>query len=303
MLSLRQFDLNLLRVFDTLISECHVTRAAEKLCLSQPAVSHALKRLREALDDPLLVKTEGGLQPTPRAQALLPVVQQALKLIDRGLSPPPAFDPATSRRRFVIATNDYFEEVLYPPFLAALQSRAPQLEFEIALITETVLHQGLENGDVDLVVGLEYGAELPSSLVQESWMSEALVCLVAGDNVAVADRLSLDDYLRQPHIGVSHIGAGNPEGVDQWLARQGLARRLLSRNLNYMAAARAAALTDAVLTLPRQMALLFVQLLPLRLVEPPPGLPPVEMSLIHHPLYARDGAILWLREQLQAFGT
>ncbi|BBI54137.1 hypothetical protein HORIV_65580 [Vreelandella olivaria] len=118
MRSLRHFDLNLLLVFEALMRERHVTRAAETLHLSQPALSHALKRLREALDDPLLVRTENGMQPTPRALALLPVVQQALGQLREGLAPPAMFLPGKSKRRFTLATTDYFEEVMYPPFLA-----------------------------------------------------------------------------------------------------------------------------------------------------------------------------------------
>ncbi|GGO83551.1 transcriptional regulator [Marinobacterium nitratireducens] len=296
---LRKFDLNLLVVFETLIVERHVTRTAERLYLSQPAVSHALRRLREALDDPLLVKTERGMQPTPRALELLPGVQQALKLIDRTLTPPPAFDPATSRRRFVIATNDYFEELLYPGFLASVQPRAPHLEFAIEVISQSVLCKGLENREVDLVVGLEADTELPSTLMSEPWIREELVCLVARSNRVVGDSLSLEDFVRQPQIGLSQVGAGNPEWVDQWLSAQGLERRLLSRSLNYMAAARTVALTDAVLTLPRELAMLFCTLLPLRLVQPPAGMPRPEMTLVHHPLYERDGAIRWLRAELQ----
>ncbi|NVK43435.1 MAG: LysR family transcriptional regulator [Oceanospirillaceae bacterium] len=298
--ALRNFDLNLLLVFEALITECHVTRAAERLFLSQPAVSHALRRLREALDDPLLVRTERGMQPTPRAQALLPGVQQALKLIDQTLTPPPAFDPATSQRRFVIATTDYFEEVFYPPLLATIKPTAPQLGFEIELITEPVLRAGLETRAIDLVIGLEADAQIPAGLIRDPWMSEKLVCLVAEDNDGVGAQLSLEQFVALPQIGLSHIGAGNPEGVDQWLAQQQLSRRLLSRNLNYMAAARAVALTDAVLTLPRQMAMVFSRMLPVRLVEPPPGMPKLEMTLIQHPLHARDSGILWLKAQLQS---
>lgn len=298
--SLRQFDLNLLVVFEALITECHVTRTAERLCLSQPAVSHALRRLREALDDPLLVKTERGMQPTPRALALLPGVQQALKLVDQTLSPPPAFDPVTSKRRFVIATTDYVEEVFYPTLLAAIKRDAPRVEFEIELITETVLRAGLETRDVDLVIGLEADADIPAGLIRDPWMTEELVCLVAEDHEGVGTRLSLEQFVALPQIGLSHIGAGNPEGVDQWLAQQQLSRRLLSRNLNYMAAARAVALTNAVLTLPRQLAMLFCRMLPVRLVEPPPGMPKLEMTLIRHPLHARDSGILWLKARLEA---
>ena len=103
---LRQFDLNLLLIFEALITESHVSRAAEKVFLSQSAMSHALNRLRDQLDDPLLVRTEGGLKPTPRALSMLPQVRQALQLIEHSLTPPQPFAAATSDRTFSGSLDD-----------------------------------------------------------------------------------------------------------------------------------------------------------------------------------------------------
>ncbi|XQU08465.1 LysR family transcriptional regulator [Halomonas sp. LY9] len=174
MRSLRHFDLNLLLVFEMLMRERHVTRAAEKLHLSQPALSHALKRLRDALDDPLLVRTEHGLQPTPRALQLLPIVQQALAALQAGLTPPATFDPATSTRRFTLATTDYFEEVMYPAFLSQLLGYAPGISFSIELITPEVLSEALEQRQVDMVVGLDSQSSLPSGVVQTPGCTKSL---------------------------------------------------------------------------------------------------------------------------------
>ena len=174
---LRKFDLNLLIIFEALITECHVTRAAKKVYLSQPAVSHALNRMRDELGDPLLVRTEKGMQPTPRALEMLPAVQQALKLLEATLSPPQPFDPATSTRRFVIATTDYFELVHYPELVARIREIAPNVSLEIELIDDQVLQTGLENREVDLVVGLESFHDIPKRLVTEPWVSDELVCL------------------------------------------------------------------------------------------------------------------------------
>ncbi|MGM0832090.1 MAG: LysR family transcriptional regulator [Pseudomonadota bacterium] len=303
MRSLRHFDLNLLLVFEALMRERHVTRAAEKLHLSQPALSHALKRLRDALEDPLLIRTNTGLQPTPRALALLPVVQQALAMLQEGLAPPTNFLPATSARHFTLATTDYFEEVMYPTFLSQLLTYAPDISFSIELITPNVLSEGLEQRQVDMVVGLDSQSALPSGVIQHAWMDEALVCLAATDNNQVGDALELHQFAREPHVALTDISGLRPSNIDSCLVQHGLTRRVISKNLNYIAAARVVALTGAIMTLPRQMAKRFVTMLPVRIVVPPKELPALNMTLIQHGLYANDPALVWLTQSLIEFAS
>ncbi|MEL7966214.1 LysR family transcriptional regulator [Vreelandella neptunia] len=300
---LRHFDLNLLLVFEVLMHERHVTRAAETLHLSQPALSHALKRLRESLDDPLLVRTENGMQPTPRALALLPVVQQALAMLRQGLAPPAIFSPAKSTRRFILATTDYFEEVMYPLFLSQLLAYAPGISFSIELITPDVLSEGLEQRQIDMVVGLDSQSALPSGVVQTPWMDEELVCLVATHNGRVGDALDIAQFAQEPHVELADISGLRPSNIDSCLVQHGLTRRVISKNLNYIAAARVVALTKAIMTLPRQMAERFVAMLPVRLVEPPKELPALKMTLIQHGLYANDPANAWLHKVLVEFAN
>jgi len=299
---LRQLDLNLLIIFETLLSECHVTRAAERVCLSQSAMSHALNRLREQLDDPILVRTERGMQPTARALAMLPAIREALQLLERTVAPPEPFDPATSGRTFVLAATDYFEAVVLPELVGFLQRVAPGIRIEVELIDERGSETRLAAQEVDLVVGLDASHRPPAHLVCEPWISEALVCLVGHNNYRVGGELSLDQYVALPHVVCADRSGSLTTQVDGWLAEQGRQRHTLSRNLNYTAAARIVAKSEAVLTLPRQMAQLFCQMLPVRLVNPPPGIPPVAMSLIAHPLSADTPAVRWLRERVQEFG-
>lgn len=303
MRSLRHFDLNLLLVFEMLMRERHVTRAAEKLHLSQPALSHALKRLRESLDDPLLVRSGQGLQPTPRALALLPVVQQSLAALQAGLAPPATFAAATSTRRFTLATTDYFEEVMYPAFLSQLLRSAPGLSFSIELITPDVLNEALEQRQVDMVVGLDRQSSLPSGVVQTPWLHEELVCLVAQHNPHVGDALALEAFAQLAHVELADISGLLPSPIENCLAQHGLTRRVISKNLNYIAAARVVALTDAIMTLPRQMAERFVAMLPVRMVTPPAALPALTMTLIQHQLYLNAPANVWLTDQLMAFAS
>ncbi|WP_447554347.1 LysR family transcriptional regulator [Vreelandella sp. EE22] len=300
---LQKFDLNLLLVFVTLMHQRHVTRAAEKLHVSQPTISHALKRLREALDDPLFVRTEQGMQPTPRALALLPIVQQALALLQEGLTPPATFAPATSTRRFTLATTDYFEEVMYPAFLSRLLAHAPGISFAIELITPAVLNEALESRQVDMVVGLDSQIELPVGVMKTPWLDEQWVCLAAADNPRIGQRLSLDAFARAPHVELADISGLGPSHIDSCLERHGLTRRVISQNLNYIAAARVVALTEAIMTLPRRMAERFITLLPVRVVEAPSELGALTMTLIQHELYTREPSIAWLYAELSAFAT
>ncbi|HEY5717753.1 MAG TPA: LysR family transcriptional regulator [Motiliproteus sp.] len=302
MRALRRLDLNLLLIFEALLSERHVTRAAEKVHLSQSAMSHALNRLREQLDDPILVRTERGMQPTARALAMLPAVREALQLLERTLALPEPFDPACSERTFVLAATDYFEAVVLPEVMGFLQRVAPAIRIEVELIDQHGSEARLASQAVDLVVGLDATHKPLAHLLCEPWLDEASVCLVGQNNYRVAGELALDTYLDLPHVACVDRHGALTTGVDSWLAEQGLARRILCQNLNYTAAARIVAKSEAVLTLPRQMALLFCQMLPVRLVNPPAGIPPVAMSLISHPLYADTPAIRWLREQVQTFG-
>lgn len=304
MTSLHNLDLNLLVTFETLMTERHITRAAERVHLSQSAMSHALNRLREQLGDPILVRTDQGMQPTPRAMAMLPAVRQSLKLIERTIAPPEDFVPAESERRFVIASTDYFEIAVLPDLVSYLQRIAPRVSVEMELISSRFSAQRLEDHSVDLLVGLDETEEMPSHLIKEHWISEEQVCLVGESNESVESKLSLEQYVESPHVVfVDLVGGGESSRIDSWLEQQGLARHFISRNLNYLAAARIVVKTEAIMTLPRQLAILLCQMLPVRLVKPPLGLPALDMTVICHPFFARRPSTQWLKVQVAEFGN
>ena len=298
MSALRQFDLNLLIIFEALISECHVSRAAEKVFLSQSAMSHALNRLRTQLDDPLLVKTENGLTPTPRALAMLPDVRQALSLVERTISPAESFQASLSDRTFRIASTDFFETVVFPEWFSQLQLSAPNVRVEIDLISEESALLRLEKGEIDLIVGMDKEQKLPSHLIVQDWLTEKQVCLASIQNQNAKGSLSLDAYLALPHIRFFDLEGKTDSNVDRWLADQTLERNHIASTTNYMAAARIVANTEAIITLPYHMAKLFTQMMPVSIVTPPDGLPAIDMTLVQHPLYAKDSGIIWLKQVL-----
>ena len=300
--SFHQFDLNLLRVFEALVSEAHVTRAAEKVFLSQSATSHALNRLRSQLDDPILVRCGNGLQPTPRALAMLGEVREVLRKLEQTLAPPKVFNPATSKRVFTLAVTDYFEAVVLPDLMPALNQQAPGLVFNLEMIGPQASLERLENGDVDLVVGLDDSFKIPSHLLITNWRDEEPVCLVGEQFDDIPDQLDLNGYLALPHVVMvdqTDAKSISIDSVDRWLSSRKLKRQVVVQMINYLAAARMVANRKTVLTLPRQMAEMFSSWLPVRVVEAPDELPNWSMKLIQHPLYQQDTGIQWLLQQLQ----
>nr|WP_320135429.1 LysR family transcriptional regulator [uncultured Amphritea sp.] len=298
MKSLRQFDLNLLLLLEALLTECHVSRAAQRMFLSQSAMSHALNRLRQQLDDPLLVRAGNGLKLTPRAKSMLPDIRQAIRMIEHSLNPPEPFDPSHSERCFTIASTDYFEAVTLPPLMQELQQSAPGIRIQIEVIRQDSNVKQLENREIDLIAGLDNNQQIDAQLIRRAWLSEPFACLVAETHHLVEETLSLQQYCQLDHVLFSDLAGVTADQIDRWLAGQQLQRNFIARTVNYMAGARIVALTDAVMTLPRQMALLFAQMLPVRLMTPPKEMPNIEMITLHHPLYSNDPGLQWLLQRL-----
>lgn len=304
-MNLRQFDLNLLIIFDALISECHVSRAADKVFLSQSAMSHALNRLREQLNDPILVRTESGLQPTPKALSMAPKVKNALQLLQQSLNPTEVFDPTHTHRTFTIACTDYFEAVIFPDLLSHLLITAPNIKVEIEMIGEDASHNRLANGQVDLVMGLNTDARIPNHLVATSWLHEPQVCLLAKNHKHKKDSITLKEYLALQHVVFMDVSREakdtNIDAVDVWLASKHKQRQHMARTVNYMAAARIVEKTQAIMTLPLHMAQLFSNMLEVKIVKPPKGIPSLDMTMIHHPFYQNEASVKWLSQQIQQF--
>lgn len=298
MKSLRQFDLNLLLMLEALLTECHVSRAAERMFLSQSAMSHALSRLRQQLDDPLLVRTGNGLKPTPRAALMLPNIRQAIRIIERSLAPLEAFNHADSKHCFTIACTDYFEAVTLPPLMQQLQQIAPGIRIEIEMISLSDCTERLENREIDLIVGLDRSQTVDPLLISRPWQQEPLVCLAADQNKQIQGPLSVEQYCQLKHVLFTDLTGVSSNQIDHWLESLQLKRKDIARTVNYMAGARIVAATDAIMTLPREMARLFTEMLPVMLVGPPTGIPQIEMVTLHHPLYSNDPALEWLLEQL-----
>lgn len=293
------FDLNLLRVLDALLRERNVSRAAERLALSQPAVSNALSRLRDLLDDPLLVRVGRAMQPTPRALELEGPIRAALRQIEESLSEGMRFDPARSHQRFTIALTDYAEMLLMPRLLQHLAERAPGVRIDVRHLTPQLPAEALDKGELDLVLGRF--ESLPPRFNTTRWMSETLHIVSRYDHPQLQGGLSLEGFLQLRHLWVH---GGQTRGmVDQWLGEHGLSREIVYTTPNYLQAAHIAAGSDLLAVLPTRLAHYFAGLLPLQLHELPFALGPFHLEVVSLDVRRRDAALQWLIEQVVALGS
>jgi DNA-binding transcriptional LysR family regulator len=295
-MNISNFDLNLLRVFDMLLREQNVSRAAERLALTQPTVSNALARLRDALGDPLLVRVGRRMCPTPRALALEGPIRAALQQIEQTLATGDAFDPQRSHRQLRIALTDFVEQLCMPSLLACLETRAPNLRIDVVHLTANLPVEALDRGELDMVLGRF--DHVPARFSRQLWRSETLRVAVRRGHPHLVDGLELDTFLQLRHVWVH---GGQTRGmVDQWLAEQNLARQIVYTTPNYLQAAHLVAATDLCVVLPTQLAQQFARLLPLELHELPFALPPFELELVHLSHRQHDPALAWLEAQILA---
>lgn len=290
------FDLNLLRVLDALLREQNVSRAAERLALSQPAVSNALNRLRELLGDPLLVRVGRRMQPTPRALALEAPIRSALRQLEQSLSAGESFEPGESRQRFRIAVTDYVELVCMPRLLDRLSQKAPGVGIDIRHLSPSLPMEALDKGELDLVLGRF--DEIPARFARRHWMSETLKLAARSDHPLLHGHLDLATFLRLRHLWVH---GGQTRGmVDQWLGEQGLSRQILYTTPNYLQAAHIVAGSELTAVLPTALARHFATLLPLQLFELPFSLGPFHLEVVSLAQRQRDAALQWLIEEIIA---
>lgn len=292
--NLAGMDLNLLVVLDALLAERHVSRAALRLNKSQPAVSHALARLRALFDDPLLVRHGGQLQPTLRALEIAPQLAEALAQL-RQLMGSQEFDPAREHHTFRLAMSDYGALVLLPGLMAALRRQAPNIDLIVSQASRDVMMSQAIDGEIDLALGVfpVLAEDLRTSLLFE----EHFACMADGTNVGQAS-MDLAAYLARPHVLVSLRGdAGNE--IDLALATAGHERRIALALPHWSVAPGLVLGTDLVLTVARRILPHGAAAAPLTVFDPPFVIPPFSFRQIWHRRRDADPAHRWLREMVQ----
>jgi DNA-binding transcriptional LysR family regulator len=301
MSNLRTFDLNLLVTFDVLMRELNVTRAAEQMFVTQSAMSHILHRLRQQLDDPLLVKTPTGMRPTERALALIAPVRALLSEMEQLIQPPLEFEASTSQRRFVLAATDYLEFLLIPALTGAIDQIAPSIDLHVKRTEATFPVAQLENGSLDVVLGFGSVLNPPAHLRCQTLFDDEMVCVVRQNHPIIRTSPSLEDYIAVPHMLISW--KGTPAGIiDQHLQEMGLERRIKLIVPNFLSAPLIVAQTDMILSLPFKLAKRFTKFVPLEIFPVPIQLPAYDLVMIWHPLHDKDPAHQWLRDKIMAIG-
>jgi DNA-binding transcriptional LysR family regulator len=299
-MQLSRIDLNLFVVFDAIYSEGSITAAARQLNLTQPAVSHALGRLRTLFNDPLFERRGQGMAPTPLARSLSGEVRLALQSFARTLQDTPHFEPTATVRRFTMGMRDALESTLLAPLMARVSAVAPQVDVAAVRFDRREMESELLAGTLDAAIDIL----LPVSpaIHHAPFMADPVVVLARKDHPLVRRELTLERYLAAEHVHVSsrRRGAGLE---DQALHRMGLTRRVRLRCQHYAAACRVVSCTDLLATLPLRYARIANEAYGNRLLTLPFAVPMLELHLYWHAGGENDGANRWLRDQLMAVMT
>lgn len=285
------FDLNLLIVFDAVMQERSVTRAGGRIGLSQPAMSHALNRLRYMLKDELFVRTPEGMVPTPRAEMLASPLRNALNEMQLALEPV-TFDPASSDRRFVLAVNNYAAVVLTPPLVAAVSAAAPSIRLDLRPSGTLDIVERLDHGDLDLSLG---GLTSPGErFATAPLLEDPFVLVMRRGHPASRGKLSTAAFAALPHLEISS-SLEDTGFIDRWLGERGFARRIALR-APYLSAAAILVQSDLVATLSRRNAQELARTHPLQVREPPYDSPRIRTTMLWHRRLDGHPAHRWLRD-------
>ncbi len=288
------FDLNLLVTLEALLETRSVTATARRLGRSQPAVSSALARLRDALGDPLLVRSGRQMLATPHAESLRAPLRRALAAVGDVVSPPGGFDPETSSCTFRIVSTDYGQLTVLPRLVARVAATAPGVDIYVSALGPRSVADLLAEPEIDLAIWVGRESALPQHLYRQPLCADPFVCVVRADHPSIGDALTLDAYLSHPHVLVSP--RGDARGVvDEALEPRGLRRRVALVLPHFLTAPWSLLTTDYVWTAPLSVARPFTERFPLRLLEPPIELPCGVLTSVWHERTNASAAHRWLR--------
>ncbi len=287
-------DLNLLAYFDALISEGQVTRAAERVNLSQPAMSLALKRLRELFDDPLLVRTSNGMVPTTRARELVEPVREILRRSGDLLRPRGQFVPAEASGSFGIISTDYVSMLLMPPLVRQIEKIAPRIQINAKAVDPEQLEYLFESGQVDLGVG--YCVNPPGELRIRQAFEEHLVCIARAGHPAIRASITLEQFTHNAHVQIRPGDMRYAVLLGRALSAHGVEAPIGAIVHDFIVAPEIVASTDMIAVVPRRMARRYAQALGLQILALPVDVPPLNFSMIWHERTHREPLYQWLRE-------
>jgi DNA-binding transcriptional LysR family regulator len=301
-MNISSIDLNLLPVFAAMIEECNVSRAAARVGLSQPALSNALRRLRQAFNDPLFVRTSRGMRPTPRAEQMAGPVLAALAHTRLALSGETEFNPGTTLQTFRIAMNDYAEWRLAPALAARISNQSTNCNIHVKRVDALFKAPEAEliHGAFDLALGFcSDPATLAENILSETLAEEPNVLIARRGHPALRKKINREVFAAHDHVAV--IYRSEPWGlIDQELAAHGLKRRLRLATPHFQTALKTVATSDMLACVPQSLAIEFARSLNLVIRPLPIALP----NLVTRMLWARpwqdDPAHTWLRSQVRS---
>ncbi len=291
-MNVNTFDLNLLRVFDAVMREGNITAAGARLGLTQPAMSHALKRMRELCNDPLFVRTTRGMKPTAYAQQLAEPVAQAIGVIRAALERDAKFDPATSSRTFNLLMTDIAELIFLPKLIPHIEKLAPNVSIVSTQAARDRYRDALEVGTTDLAIGQL--PDLQQDFHQQYLFDEPLVCLMRRDHPTIGKKLSLDQFLETGQISVSA-----PAQVDG-LVKRALGKRAARRKIvlhvpHYLVVPMILMQSDLIAIMPRTLSTIFSAVSPVKSLPVPFAVAPVHVRQFWHARSHHDPGHQWLR--------
>lgn len=289
-----EIDLKLLRLLTKIHELRSVSKAADAVQLSQPAASLALARLRAVLNDPLFVRSAGGMLPTPRCDEVVDVAREALSLIDNAVQKRPTFDPLTARRDFVLTLSDVGEMVFLPKLLAHLSQIAPNCNVRSMALSAEALPMAMESGQIEIAIGFFPDLERPGFFMQ-TLFEHNFVCLVRKGHPRVTEgRIPLGTFLELTHAVVEPEGRSH-ELFEALLKQKGLSRRVQLSIPHFMSVPAIVAATDMIVTVPRALADYYVKYGDLVIVLPPVNTKRYALKQYWHARFNSDPALKWMR--------
>ena len=292
---LSNVDLNLFVVFDTIYAEGGITRASRRLNLSQPAVSHALGRLREMFDDPLFTRHGHAMMPTPLARRMIEPIRQSLQGLEVTLSKVDRFDPGSATKRFVVGMRDALESAVLADLMGNIAKAAPRVDISVVRTERRDIERELSAGTLD--VALDVMLPLPEEIRRQHLGVEWLTIVARRLHPKIRGRPTLDAYLAQEHIAVSSRRRGL-SAEDFELGRHNLRRRVRLRCQNYFAACRVVSETDLILSMPQRYARVLNAHFRNQILPFPLQVPAFDSYLYWHANAEADPANAWLRQQI-----
>ncbi len=290
-----RIDLNLFIVFDAIYTEGNLTRAANVLNLTQPAVSHSLARLRDHFGDPLFVRQSNKMLPTAVAKNVISDVREALHQLQVALQQSRQFDPSSAHKRYAISLHDSLEASYLPYLMGHINSEAPLIDLTSTRVRRSELENKLASGDIDFAIDILL--PVGNNICHTQLENDQLVVVAASNHPALNNQLDLASYLEQKHVLVSSRVSG-PGLEDFELGRLGLQRRVGLRCQHFFSACRVVESSDMLLTIPETAAKMFSKVLNISTYPLPVELPGIDVHLYWHINVDKDPANRWLRNKI-----